>query len=125
MYVLATQPRTLSALDVDTGESISVPLKVNLRPSSCLEPTPSDSKPQRQDPGAIETPEHMGNTMLNDPWMTDANNTMARDTRSTFVLETPCLLPDEQEVYDFGMFIQQISRCKATSDMLFYDAKPH
>lgn len=110
MYVLAVQCRTISAVDVDTGESVSVPLEITLNPDSFLEPTPSDSKPPRHDPSFADAPEQTGVKRPHDAWTNvpkdaeqhSGNDVMQCDqSRNKLVLETPCLLPDQQEVICF------------------------
>lgn len=101
LYVLAATPRSVSAIDVDTGENVSIPLKITLKSTSSLSPTPHDSKPTRLDPAEATVGNRIvGNTAIRKPDDASEEGCAMHFAASgvEIVQETPCLLPDEEEV---------------------------
>ncbi|GMH41655.1 hypothetical protein BSKO_09565 [Bryopsis sp. KO-2023] len=106
MYVLASESRAIACIDVDTGESVSVPLRVKLKVDSCLRPTPDDSKPPKEDPQNSNSdimPVHFGSSL--DAVLADVGTPFGqrehhsrRGAGMEIIMETPCLLPEHTEV---------------------------
>lgn len=112
LYVLAAIPRSVSAVDVDTGENVSIPLKITLKSTSCLSPTTHDSKPTRLDPAEVASESRVipnaAMRKLDAP--SEEGCTMSFAPSSVeFVQETPCLLPDEGEVTMYNCIECQVS----------------